>query len=83
MLLANGSELKTVEALSESESERGDYGAFRLSHSLICAVISLLGSGPKGADDLCFHTGEISPFLSTLIFYLYFEAQILVLRPKF
>ena len=56
MLLANGSELKTVEALSESESERGDYGAFRLSHSLICAVISLLGSGPKGADDLCFHT---------------------------
>ena len=21
----------------------------------------LLGSGPEGADDLCFHTGEISP----------------------
>ena len=22
---------------------------------------SFLGSGPEGADDLCFHTGEISP----------------------
>ena len=25
------------------------------------ASIHLLGSGPEGADDLCFHTGEISP----------------------
>ena len=22
---------------------------------------SFLGSGPEGADDLCFHTGDISP----------------------
>ena len=27
---------------------------------LVCwSVGSLLGSGPKGADDLCFHTGEL------------------------
>ena len=26
---------------------------------------SFLGSGPEGADDLCFHTGEISPPSST------------------
>ena len=24
-------------------------------------VLLFLGSGPEGADDLCFHTGEISP----------------------
>ena len=25
------------------------------------SVGPFLGSGPEGADDLCFHTGEISP----------------------
>ena len=26
-----------------------------------CLYYPFLGSGPEGADDLCFHTGEISP----------------------
>ena len=39
----------------------------------------LLGSGPEGADDLCFHTGEISPSPP----YVHpFEAHILALRLK-
>ena len=54
--------------------------------SVFYSVLSFLGSGPEGADDLCFHTGEISPqsspssppaSLSTP-----FEAHILALRLK-
>ena len=29
---------------------------------------SFLGSGPEGADDLCFHTGEISPSFSSSVY---------------
>ena len=29
---------------------------------IIYEFTCFLGSGPEGADDLCFHTGEISPF---------------------
>ena len=56
---------------------------FLHSYHLSCLTTPLLGSGPEGADDLCFHTGEISPpsspppppSLSTP-----FEAHILALR---
>ena len=46
----------------------------------------LLGSGPKGVDDLCFHT-YMGNFLLLLLLLLRppphrFEAQILVPRPK-
>ena len=48
--------------------------------------VSLLGSGPEGADDLCFHTGEISPSCSPSPSpsspSTPFEAHILAMRLK-
>ena len=63
-------------------------------HSFIHSFIHFLGSGPKGVDDLSFHTGEFSPSSSALPpptsrFIsqpwgpnLNLEAQILTSRPK-
>ena len=52
---------------------------------VVCLSDPFLGSGPKGVDDLCFHTfGEFSPSPSPSI-HLYppsFEAQILVPNPS-
>ena len=31
--------------------------------TILVPISSLLGSGPEGVDDLCFHTGEFSPLL--------------------
>ena len=35
--------------------------AMSVRRSVRRLVVPFLGSGPEGADDLCFHTGEISP----------------------
>ena len=48
----------------------------------IISIHILLGSGSEGADDLCFHTGEISPPPSPPSPSTPFKAQIPVVRPK-
>ena len=45
--------------------------------SFLLSLLSFLGSGPEGADDLCFHTGEISPSPP------YPPPPLSALRPKF
>ena len=50
-------------------------------HSFIHSFIHFLGSGPKGVDDLSFHTGEFSPSSSALT-PPHLQVHISALRPK-